>query len=310
MGSSVDSWVSLGNTRLSVELQRSTLFSMKKDVVGVINGEIYNAFDIRKTLEKKGYFFSTDTDAEVIVHLYDSIGVSFLNQLEGMFALALYDTKKRKVILGRDRFGMKPLYWMQDKKKSHSISFASEINPLKSVDYYSADLSPIGVSTYLGLMYVAEPWTIYENIQLVPPGCYLEVSQRGVKKEGYYDLTFQKQNASLSERDAISYIAEMLPQAVKRHLMGDVPMGTLLSSGLDSRTVSAGSWINGNRGEAFTVGFSDPLFDESAAAGQWANIFSANHNILNLSESVFTEEVEKTYASHGQPYGVWVNSAS
>ena len=127
---------------------------------------------------------------------------------------------------------------------------------------------------------------------------------RGVKKEVYYDLTFQKQNASLSERDAISYIAEMLPQAVKRHLMGDVPMGTLLSSGLDSRTVSAGSWINGNRGEAFTVGFSDPLFDESAAAGQWANIFSANHNILNLSESVFTEEVEKKLTPHmGNPTG-------
>ena len=308
-----DGHVWLGNTRLAIVGEENGLqpiWNEDKTVVVVMNGEIYNSPELIGILISKGHQFSTDTDTEVLVHAYEQFGLDFLTYLNGMFAFALYDTKTKSVMVARDRFGMKPLYILQSSSTPGDLIFASEINALKTIENFDSSYSPEGLSTFLGSMYISEPFTAYRDIRTLEPGCALICSQQGQRLHRYFDMSFNHDQSRTGETQAVEAVADILPRAVRRHLMADRPVGTLLSGGLDSRAVSAAAWAQGSSGMAFTVGYSEAAFDESALAAKWAAALGHDHHILKLTEKQFAQTVPRRYSGHGQPYAVWVNSAS
>lgn len=303
----------MGNTRLAVvgeENGRQPIWNEDLTIVVVMNGEIYNAPDLERSLKATGHRFSTDTDTEVLVHGYEEFGLEVLNHLNGMFAFAIYDLRKGKVIIARDRFGMKPLYLLKSPSVPGDLIFASELNALKSVKGFSKKHSPEGLATFLGSMYISEPYTAFADIRALEPGCALICTATGQDKHRYWDMTFNPAKSRSGEADAVAAVADVLPRAVGRHLMADRPVGTLLSGGLDSRAVSAAAWAQGGTGRAFTVGYDEAAFDESPSAANWAKALDREHYILRLGEAQFAGIVPERYVGHGQPYGVWVNSAS
>lgn len=312
-GQEGDERVWIGNTRLAVVGEgngHQPIWNEDRDIVVVMNGEIYNAPELTRELQARGHQFATRTDTEVLVHAYEEFGLAFLERLNGMFALAVYDQKAEQLVLARDRFGMKPLYLLQSTSTPGDVVFASELNALKTVDGFDSTLCPQGLATYLGSMYVSEPFTAFRDIRALEPGCALVCSRTGRRLHRYFDMSFNPDTGRGREREAIESVAEVLPRAVKRHLMSDRPVGNLLSGGLDSRAVSAAAWLQGSEGKAFTVGYRESAFDESPLAAQWANAMGKDHHIHYLDERRFSETVPSRYGGHGQPYAVWVNSAS
>lgn len=312
-GQTGDAQVWIGNTRLAVvgeDNGRQPIWNEDRDIVVVMNGEIYNAPELTAELRRRGHRFATDTDTEVLVHAYEEYGLGFLERLNGMFALAVHDRRRRQLILARDRFGMKPLYLLQSDSTPGDLAFASELNALKLVDGFSGQHSPQGLATFLGSMYVSEPFTAYRDIRALEPGCALLCSEAGQRLHRYFDMHFNPARGRAEEQRAVEAIADVLPRAVRRHLIADRPVGVLLSGGLDSRAVAAAAWREGNSGAAFTVGYREAAFDESPIAARWASALGREHHVLRLGEQQFADTVPRRYHSHGQPYAVWVNSAS
>lgn len=312
-GSMGDERVWLGNTRLSVvgeDNGSQPIWNEDENIVVVMNGEIYNAQELTRTLQAAGHRFSTDTDTEVLVHGYEEFGLDLLDHLNGMFAFAIYDMAKSEVIIARDRFGMKPLYLLEGAAHPGDITFASELNALKGLDSFDGTLSPEGISTFLGSMYISEPFTAFKHIRALQPGCMVICRPSHMKTLRYFDMSFNPDRSSATEAHSIEAVADVLPRAVARHLMADRPVSTLLSGGLDSRAVAAAAWAQGGHGKAFTVGYDEPAFDESSIAATWAKAMGKDHHILRLSEARFAETVPDRLTGHGQPYAVWVNSAS
>ena len=312
-GSMGDDSVWLGNTRLAIVGENNGLqpiWNEDRSVVVVMNGEIYNAPELKRDLSREGHCFATDTDTEVLVHAYEEHGFDFVTRLNGMFAFALYDLKEDSVIVARDRFGMKPLYILQSTATPGDLVFASELNALKQIDGFDPAHSPEGLATFLGSMYVSEPFTAYRDIRALEPGCALVCTADGQRLHRYFDMSFNPDRSYSGQAQAAEAVADVLPRAVGRHLMADRPVGTLLSGGLDSRAVSAAAWAQGGTGMAFTVGYAESAFDESPAAARWAAALGREHHILRLTEAQFAKTVLGRHAGHGQPYAVWVNSAS
>ena len=174
-GATVDTHVAMGNTRLSivgVENGHQPIANETGTVVTVMNGEIYNADALRTALRKCGHCFSTTTDTEVLVHLYEDHGADMVHHLEGMFVFAIHDRSEKRVLIGRDRFGMKPLFYTNAGNK---LSFASEIKALKADPAFPTTLCPEGIATYLGLMYIPDPWTAYKSVKKLRPGHLLDI---------------------------------------------------------------------------------------------------------------------------------------
>lgn len=308
-----DTQVWLGNTRLAVvgeDNGSQPIWNEDRTLVVVMNGEIYNAPELTKELIQAGHRFATDTDTEVLVHAYEEFGMGFLERLNGMFAFALYDIAREQVIVARDRFGMKPLYILQSASTSGDLIFASELNALKKVDGFDPTHSVEGLATYLGSMYISEPFTAFRDVRALEPGCALICTGSGQRLHRYFDMSFNPDTSRATEAQAIEAVADVLPRAVGRHLMADRPVGALLSGGLDSRAVAAAAWAQGGTGKAFTVGYDNPAFDESGQAAKWAKALGREHHILRLSEEQFAGTVAGRSQGHGQPYAVWVNSAS
>lgn len=312
-GMMAEAQVFLGNTRLSIVGESNghqPIWNEDKSIVVVMNGELYNYAALRAQLSGLGHRFSTETDTEALVHAYEEFGLDFISKINGMFAFALYDTRRNEVIIARDRFGMKPLYILQSDSVAGDLAFASELNALKTLPGFNGTLSPEGLATYLGSMYISEPFTAYRDIRALEPGCALICTPSGQRLHRYFDMHFNPDTSTSQEQQAIEAVADTLPRAVKRHLMADNPVGALLSGGLDSRAVAAAAWLQGSTGKAFTVGYAEQAFDESPLAATWAKTLQRDHHILTLGEQQFTDTVLQRYGGHGQPYSVWVNTAS
>ncbi len=186
--------VSIGNTRLSIiglDNGHQPITNEDGSVVVVFNGEIYNYPTLKKDLQSKGHIFKTSTDTEVLVHLYEEEGIGFLNRLNGMFTLALLDKTNNKLFVARDRFGVKPLFWMQ---RNGRFSFASEMKSLKVLAEFDSDLSPEGLSCFLGLFYIPDPWTIFKNVRRLKPGHFLTITDKDIVESEYYDFDFTTKN--------------------------------------------------------------------------------------------------------------------
>lgn len=259
------------------------LYSEDEQIVVVINGEIYNHHELRKELQER-HHFRTRVDGEVLIHLYEERGVDFVRELAGMFAFALYDRAKRRLILGRDRPGLKPLYY---ENRGGVLRFASELKAL--VQDHMPKISSEAIADYLRFGYIPAPSSIFEGIRKLASGTIL-VAEAGAEPRivDYWKLRFEHDavkpdTAWRSGRweDELRYT---LSNAVQTRLESEVPMGFLLSGGVDSASVFAlgAKALEGREIQAFTIGFRGNAIDESLAAGEVARRYGATHRVLHL----------------------------
>lgn len=247
----------------------------------VYNGEIYNHGDLRAQLEALGHRFRTNCDTEVIIHAYEQWGKDgCLSRLRGMYAFAIWDTRLQTLFLARDRMGIKPLYFAECNGR---LFFASEIRGLLLCSNLSREVNVSALKAFLEIGFVTSPYTMFKDVQKLPPAHYL-VAQDGRKSlHKYWDLSYDTVT-SYSERDLVERFRELLAECVRMHLMGDVPLGALLSGGIDSTTVVA-LMADKNSGPVTTVsvGFDTPAFDETTLTIKSAGILGTKHHVITFS---------------------------
>lgn len=299
----------LGNNRLSVidvEGGGQPITNEDGTVVVVYNGEIYNYRELRSELIRKGHEFQTRTDTEVLVHLYEEEGESFVRRLNGMFAFALYDRSRDKVLIARDRFGVKPMFYM---RCGATLCFASEIKALRVVPGFDTTLSPEGMSLAMGLFFLAEPWTIYRNVRRLRQGHYLRADRDGIAMVEYADWMLDKK-IRIGRADAARETARLLSQSVQRQMVADVPVGVLLSGGLDSRSIYYLATRSSPATEAFTITFGEREFDEGDLASSWVHALGGRHHAMLFAEDDLCADYEQRQTHLDEPYALWCNVAS
>lgn len=279
----MDDTVALGMRRLSIidlKTGDQPVFSGDGSVVAMQNGELYNYREVRVELEKKGHRFTTKTDTEIIPHLYQEYGEDFVDHINGMFAIALWDSRLKKLILARDRFGEKPLYYGVFDNK---LIYASEPKALLAHPSVKPELDLDALRHYLSYDYVPAPRSIYKGISKLPAAHVLTVENGDVKTRRYWDLDWtQSESGPLDER--ASELRDLLSDAVRMRLVSDVPLGILLSGGIDSSTVAAFATQHATeRVKTFSIGFEEDSFDESKYARQVARHLDTEHYEDKLS---------------------------
>lgn len=253
----------------------------RKSVVVVMNGEIYNFRELRKDLQEKGYRFNTESDTEVLPHLYDEYGDDFTKHLNGMFAIALWDSGNKKLLLTRDRFGEKPVYYGEFAGK---LLFASEPKALLSHPLVSPEIDPDSLNAYLSYDYVPAPRSIYKGIHKLPSAHTLVLSEGETKLTEYWKLSFEKPKAVPTLKEAAAELQKILSAAVDLRLISDVPLGVLLSGGVDSSTIAAFAQQHSTRKiKTFSIGFEEDSFDESKHARKVAKHLGTEHFEEKLS---------------------------
>ena len=290
--------LAMGMRRLSIidlDGGRQPMFSEDGRVAVVFNGEIYNYRELAEQLQKRGHVFSTSSDTEVIVHLYEERGAGCVDGLRGMFAFAVWDGRRRQLLLARDRLGIKPLYYTQAGER---LSFASEVKALLRVPGVQARLDPEGLSLYLSLRYTPAPKTMFAGIHSLPPGHTLTCGENGVAVRPYWDLAFVNSPDRTKREDAYAEELEaLLLESVGLHLRSDVPFGAFLSGGVDSSVVVAlMSRLLDEPVKTFSVGFEGDgqVTDELPYARLIARRYETEHHevcvrtrdLIDLAETV------------------------
>ncbi len=271
------------------------------DVIVVYNGEIYNHHQLRTELEGKGHTFRTRTDTEVIVHLYEEEGLDSIARLDGMFAFSLWDARKQVLVVARDRFGVKPLYYSL---QGHRLSWASEIHALLADPAVPRDLDWRAMETYLALYYIPAPETIYAGIRSLRPAHYIVAAGDQVKLRCYW--TPQYSTFQGSEGEAEEAIRGAVEMAVKGTLESEVPLGAFLSGGLDSTAIAAFAQRAQGRLKTYSLGFSDDArFDERTLARSVANRYETFHTECVLTAAEVPDILGKLVRCYGQPFGDW-----
>jgi asparagine synthase (glutamine-hydrolysing) len=266
----------------------------------VFNGEIYNYRELREELLQRGHQLKTHSDTEVIVHLFEELGPDCLQQLRGMFGLAIWDNLKRELFLARDRLGIKPLYYCM---AGSDLVFASEIKALLQHPEVKASLDLESLSEYVSLKYVCSPKTLFAGIQSLPPGHCIHVANGNIKVRRYWDLSFQKEKPFSTETEYAERLLALLRDTIKIHLRSDVPFGAFLSGGLDSSLIVAlmAEQLS-TPVKAFSVGFDgDGVADELPYAEQVAKAFGCEHHTLKITSNDFLGFAEDVLWHMDQP---------
>ena len=276
--------ITLGHRRLSIidlsEQGRQPMTNEDGSVFLVFNGEMYNFPELKTELQRKGHIFRSHSDTEVILHGYEEWGDQCLERFRGMFALALWDGTKRRLLIARDRLGIKPLYYYSQNGK---FAFASEIKALLAIPGIPRAVNLQAFYDYLGFEFVPSPQTMFAGIQKLPPGYYLEFSDRGPAIHPYWDVSFSPGWSSPDE--AVEALRTLLKDTVRMHLISDVPLGVFLSGGLDSSTLVALMRSLGvNPLRTFSIGYPDPSFGELPYAQIVADKFETEHTVLMIPE--------------------------
>jgi asparagine synthase (glutamine-hydrolysing) len=237
------------------------------------NGEVYNFEDLNRRYLSSGHQFRTRSDTETIVHLYEELGEKCFEQMDGMFALALWDARRKRLVLARDRLGKKPLFYSWDGRR---LLFGSEIKTLWKAGGLSQEIDHQALSDYFSYLYVPAPKTIYKHVRKLLPGHYLVVDQSGIREEPYWNISFSQTRERTEEEWCEEFLAGYR-SAVKARLVSDVPLGAFLSGGVDSSSVVA--LMNEFQPPVTTcaIGFSDARYDEATDARQFATSLGANH---------------------------------
>jgi len=254
----------------------------------ICNGEIYNDPELRRALVERGHRFETRCDTEVIPHLYEEHGLSFVHHLDGMFAFAVFDERENRLILGRDRAGEKPLYYLE---QDGEVMFASEIKALLAHPRVNPQPDLRALTRYLLYGYFPAPHTPFAGVRKLPAG-HLLIAERGrLRIEPYWNLkSFFSQPSQAGEEEAAREVRRLLEEAVRLRLRADVPVGVFFSGGVDSSSIAALAMdITGERVPTFTLGFDDPDFNEAGYARRAAQHFGTDHHELIVGEPQMLE---------------------
>jgi len=287
--------IGLGNRRLSIiDLPggKQPISNEDGTVWIVLNGEIYNYRRVRQRLESDGHIFRTNSDTEIIVHLYEELGERCVEQLSGMFAFAIWDEPRQKLFLARDRIGQKPLYYSH---QGEEFSFGSELKALLAVNPQPPMMDLPAMHAYLSLRFIPPPQTIFQHIQKLPPAHTLVFQHGQLTLRQYWQLSY-REKLNLSEAEYLEGLREQLKRTVEAHLVSDVPVGAFLSGGLDSSMIVAVlSRDLHQKPKTFSVGVEESDFDESPYARMVADQYGTQH----IEERVAADLI------HSLPKMIW-----
>jgi len=299
----VDNNVALGMRRLSIidlNTGHQPIYNKDKSVVVILNGEIYNFKELRKNLQKKGHRFYTKTDTEVIVYLYEEHGDDCVTHLRGMFAFALWDKNKQRLLVARDRLGQKPLYYTL---VGDTLFFGSEIKQLLLADKIERKVNFEALNAYLSVGYVPGENTLFQNILRLSPGHYMTVENGQVRIHKYWDVSYANRLDSIKESEIIERLDELIRESIRLRLISDVPLGAFLSGGIDSSTlVGYMSQLSNSSTKTFSVGFPVEKFNEISFARIASNHFQTDHYEYTM-EKLSTDLLEKLVWHHDEPLG-------
>lgn len=281
-----DEHVSLGHRRLSIidlsEAGRQPMPNEDDGVQVVFNGEIYNFAEIRTELEAKGHVFKSHSDTEVIIHGYEEWGFDVVHKFIGMFGIALWDSKKKRLWLVRDRIGIKPLYYYF---KNGRFLFGSEIKCILEDPQVARQVNHAALYAYLGFEFVPAPETAFADIHKIPAGHWAVLENGQLRVEEYWDLKMPERGVVRSEGEMVERIRELIDDAVRLRLISDVPLGAFLSGGLDSSTIVAMMRKhNAGKLRTFTIGYEDATFSETEYAKVVADHFGTEHRVLIIDK--------------------------
>ncbi|MCW8855327.1 MAG: asparagine synthase (glutamine-hydrolyzing) [Gammaproteobacteria bacterium] len=290
--------IGLGHARLSIidlDTGSQPIHNEDKTVWVTFNGEIFNYIELRDELKKKGHDFYTSTDTEVIVHLYEEYGDDFVTYLNGQFAIGLWDTKRSKLILVRDRVGIVPLFYKQE---NGSLLFASEIKAILAVAKESPKLDPCSLDELMTFWAPVSPNTMFQDVYELSPGQMLVLKNGQINKRRYWDWEFPLTNDeyNLENIDSLAEgLHELLVDATKIRLRSDVPVGAYLSGGLDSSVLTSLIHHYGNTPlRTFSIGFENQKLDESLYQKEMIDYLNADHSRITCSDSDIADNFEKT----------------
>jgi len=277
-GALVEPGIGLGMRRLSiidVAAGHQPIDNEDGSVSIVFNGEIYNFQELRRDLEASGHRFSTNTDTEVIVHAYEQWGAGAFPKLRGMFGLAIWDRRTRRLVIARDRVGIKPLHYAT---AGGRLYFGSEIKSILCAPDLPRDLNPDALDHYLSFLYAPRDASFFARIKKLPPGHTLTWQDGAITIERYWRPATEETFRG-SEAEAVEQLEHVLADAVRAHLVSDVPLGAFLSGGIDSSlVVGLMSRVSGTRVKTFSIGFGEPQYDELAYARQVAARYATDHH--------------------------------
>ena len=266
----------------------------------VFNGEIYNYRELRAELIKCGHRFTTNSDTEVIVHGYEQWGDAMLPRFNGMFAVAVWDGARRRLLLARDRMGKKPIYWHYS---AHGLVFGSEAKAVLRAPWIERRLNPVALHHYLTLQYTPDPLTIYEGVQQLPAAHQLLIEGDGEPRvTRWWQLDFEPKCA-LSETDVVDRARELLSAAVERRLMSEVPLGAFLSGGFDSSVIVAlmAERLN-ERVKTFSIGFEEAAYSETKYARLVAERYQTDHHEFVFCPADLVRVIEGVIAATDEPF--------
>ena len=302
-----DEKVGLGMRRLSIiDLKSGKQPIESKDGSSLIffNGEIYNYKTLREELVKKGYDFKTNTDTEVVLHLYEDEGEKMLSKLRGMFAFCIYNKGQNSLFIARDYFGIKPLYYFM--KDGEIASFASEIKSLLLHPEYKREVNDEAVFNYFSFQYNPLKETMFKNIYKLDPGSFLRINLKDgkFKEERYWSFGFA-QDEKMDEKKGAEELLKKLEDSVRHHMVSDVPIGSFLSGGIDSAIIAAlmkkagAANSNGKNNSTFTVGFKD--LSEGREAKITSDNLRTDHTEITVSSEEYFEALPKIVRYFDEP---------
>jgi asparagine synthase (glutamine-hydrolysing) len=284
-GYHADAHAALGMRRLAIidiEGGGQPVYNEDRTVAAVFNGELYNFATLREELRRSGHRFASDGDTECLVHAYEEFGDDLVHRLRGMFAFALWDMKRRRLLLARDRVGKKPLYWTSD---GVSLRFGSELKSLAQDPGTRRAVDHVALHHYLTYQYVPAPWSIFEGVHKVPPGHLLTWQDGTVDVRRYWRLDCTPHPVA-DQEEAAERLRDLLLDATRVRMVSDRPLGAFLSGGIDSSSVVAAmARQTGDRVKTFSIGFEDRRFDERRYARMVAERYDTDHHELVVTPS-------------------------
>lgn len=301
-GEYIDDCVGLAHRRLAIiDLSEAGIQPMTSHdgrYIIVFNGEIYNYLTIREALSNQGYPFKTHTDTEVILALYATQGEKMLEQLNGMFTFALWDTVDKTLMIARDRMGKKPLYYLQTENQ---FAFASEIKALLTLPNIPKDIRLDAVHDFFAYQYIPDPKTIFTHVHKLPPGHFMMISKEEIKIEQYWDVSFA-QTSSKSEKELTDELYALATEKTKDRMVSDVPLGAFLSGGIDSSGVVAMMAKNSDTPvKTCSIGFDDKKFNETEFAQVVADQYKTEHFEFTVHQNV-KDNLEHIVSFFDEPF--------
>ncbi len=299
----VQDHVGLGHRRLSVidvgPTGHQPMCNEDRTIWIVFNGEIYNFPELRCSLEEKGHKFSSQTDTETVIHLYEEMGIDCLHELRGMFAFAIWDSSKKRLFIARDRLGKKPLVYMHNNKQ---LLFASELKSLIAKPGNTPGIDPSSIYHYLTYQYIPAPLTIFKGIKKLPPAHYMVYENQNLLIKQYWKLSYRKKIKHDSLQDYSQHCLQVMEDCVKVRLRSDVPFGAFLSGGIDSSIIVAiMSRMLDRPVKTFSIGFEEDQYNELPFARIIADKYQTDHHEFIVKPDIINT-LPKLIWHYNEPY--------